>query len=233
MSLVEIVYHPLTRNRLLRLEDLEQLAAELRAGRLVVLPTETGYLLGADALNPEAVDRVFAAKGRPVNNPIHAAVPDVDAAARLVYLEPDAERLLRAFCPGPMTVVCRKREHISDELVANTGNLGIRIPDNPATLQVLSHVQRPITATSLNRSGTAPDASTPLEAIIHDMVWTEPVTLHVVLDEQAVSYAKPSTLVSFDPLRVLREGPVGEAEIRAALRTLRVDPRAPGSPKTP
>ncbi|MEA2490437.1 MAG: L-threonylcarbamoyladenylate synthase [Acidobacteriota bacterium] len=217
MSFVEIVYHPLTRNRLLRLGDLRQIAAELLAGRLVVLPTETGYLLGADALNAEGVDRVFAAKGRPVNNPIHAAVPDVEAAARLVYLDGDAERLLRAFCPGPMTVVCRKREHVSDLLVAGTGNLGIRIPDNAATLQVLAHVQRPVTATSLNLSGTAPAPGTDLAAIIREMVWSEPVTLHVVVDEQAVSYAKPSTLVAVDPLRILREGPIGEAEIRAAL----------------
>jgi L-threonylcarbamoyladenylate synthase len=217
MSSVEIIQHSLTPNRLLRLDSLQRIADELLAGRLVVLPTETGYLLGADALNAEAVDRVFAAKGRPTNNPIHAAVPDVEAAARLVYLQPDAERLLRAFCPGPLTVVCPKREHVSDLLVAGTGNLGIRIPDTPATLQVLSYVGRPVTATSLNLSGTAPAPGTDLAAVIRQMVWTESVTLHVVVDDAAVSYARPSTLVTVDPLRILRQGPVGEADIRAVL----------------
>jgi L-threonylcarbamoyladenylate synthase len=217
MSSVEIIQHSLTPNRLLRLDSLQRIAEELLAGRLVVLPTETGYLLGADALNAEAVDRVFAAKGRPTNNPIHAAVPDVESAARLVYLQPDAERLLRAFCPGPLTVVCPKREHVSDLLVAGTGNLGIRIPDTPATLQVLSYAGRPVTATSLNLSGTAPAPGTALADVIRQMVWTENVTLHVVVDDAAVSYARPSTLVTVDPLRILREGPVGEADIRGVL----------------
>jgi L-threonylcarbamoyladenylate synthase len=207
----------LTPNRLLRLAELDAVVLHLRRGGLVVLPTETGYLLGAAALDADAVRRAFAVKVRSPRNPMHAAVTGVEMAESLVYLGEPARRLLQAFTPGPLTVVCPKREAVPDILVAGTGTLGIRVPDSPVTLQVLAALGGPITATSLNVSGDPPRAT--VDETIAALEWQHEALLFVVKDPHCVLHPRPSTLVSLVDGRrlILREGPISAAEIAAAL----------------
>lgn len=207
----------LTPNRLLRLADLDAVVLHLRRGGLVVLPTETGYLLGAAALDPDAVRRVFAVKVRSPRNPMHAAVTGVEMAEQLAHLGDTERRLLQLFTPGPLTVVCPKREAVPDILVAGTGTLGIRIPDSPVTLQVIAALGGPITATSLNVSGDPPRAS--VDETIAALEWKAEPALFVVKDELCVLHPRPSTLVSIvDGRRViLREGPISTEAMSAAL----------------
>lgn len=135
-------------------ERIAAAAATLRRGELVVYPTETVYGLGADATNPEAVERVFEAKGRDRDKPVSLAVPDVAAAREYVHAPPRTRRFMREFLPGPVTVVCEKRDAIPDALTGGRERVGVRIPDHEVALALLDSFA-PVTATSANRSGGA------------------------------------------------------------------------------
>ncbi len=207
----------LTPNRLLRLAELDAVVLHLRRGGLVVLPTETGYLLGAAALDPDAVGRAYAVKVRSPRNPMHAAVTGLEMAEQLAHLGASARRLLETFTPGPLTVVCPKREAVPDILVAGTGTLGIRIPDSPVTLQIIAALGGPITATSLNVSGDPPRST--LDGTIAALEWKAEPALFVVRDPLCVLHPRPSTLVSLvdGHRKILREGPVSAEAIASAL----------------
>lgn len=131
---------------------IERAARTIRGGELVVYPTETVYGLGADALDPAAVERVFEAKGRPRSNPLSMAVPDVESAARYAELTDRERRFMREFLPGPVTVVVEAGGEVPDVLTAGRDRVGVRIPDHETALSLLKRVA-PITATSANRSG--------------------------------------------------------------------------------
>jgi L-threonylcarbamoyladenylate synthase len=133
-------------------EDLDDAAAAVRAGDLVVYPTETVYGLAADATDPDAVERVFEAKGRARDKPVSLAVPSVDDA--LAYTEPTdrEEQFMRAFLPGPVTVVVEAAESVPEALTAGEPRVGVRVPDHLVALALLESVA-PLTATSANVSG--------------------------------------------------------------------------------
>lgn len=131
---------------------LDEAAATIEKGGLVVYPTETVYGLGADALNPAAVQRVFKTKRRPRDNPISMAVPDLETAAHFVSISDRERRFAERFLPGPVTLVCERHTQVPDVLTAGRDRVGIRVPDHQDALALLKRVS-PITATSANRSG--------------------------------------------------------------------------------
>jgi len=133
--------------------DVSSAAEAVRAGDLVVYPTETVYGLGADALDPDAVERAFAAKGRDRSKPLSLGVPDADAALSYVRPTEREERFMREFLPGPVTVVVERREPVPDALTAGRDRVGIRIPDHEVALAFYRAADRPVTATSANLSG--------------------------------------------------------------------------------
>jgi L-threonylcarbamoyladenylate synthase len=129
-------------------------AAAVRAGDLVVYPTETVYGLGADATDAAAVERVFVAKGRDRSEPLSIGLPTVAAALRYVDPPPDEERLARALLPGPVTVLLPRRgDRLPDALVGGRERVGLRVPAHDRALTVLAAAGRPVTATSANVSG--------------------------------------------------------------------------------
>ncbi len=132
--------------------DIERAADAVRDGDLVVYPTETVYGLGADALDPEAVERVFAAKGRDRENPVSMAVPDIETAAEYTELGERERAFVRQFLPGPVTVVVERGDRVPDALTAGRDRVGLRVPDHDVALSLLERVA-PVTATSANESG--------------------------------------------------------------------------------
>ncbi len=125
----------------------------LRSGGLVAFPTETVYGLGADATNPSAVARIFAAKGRPDSNPLIAHVANTDIARKYAAEWPTvADTLATHFWPGPLTLVVRKTPHIADTVTAGKPTVGLRVPDHPLALQLLRAFAGPLAAPSANRS---------------------------------------------------------------------------------
>jgi len=203
---------------LLRLGDAEDVARTLAAGGLAVLPTETGYMLAAAATIEAAVLRVFKAKRRPLDQPMHVACASLAMAERYAVLTPEARRVAGAFTPGPLTVVVEQTAALPDRLVTHQGTVGIRVPDHPATLQVISLVGIPVTATSLNRSG---EESRPVDAdVLAQLDWEPGEEVPVVVDHSAIRHTLASTLVRLDGPdgpRVLREGPVTAAQVSELL----------------
>ncbi|GIF75706.1 L-threonylcarbamoyladenylate synthase [Asanoa siamensis] len=203
---------------LLRLADAEDVAATLAGGGLAVLPTETGYMLAAAATIEAAVLRVFQAKRRDVNHPMHIACASLSMAGHYAKLTPEARRVIGAFTPGPLTVVVEQTSELPDRLVTHQGTVGIRVPDHPATLQVIAAAGVPVTATSLNPSGAE---SRPVdEEALAELEWVAGEHVPVVVDHGSIRHTLASTLVTLtgpDGPRVLREGPVSAAQVREVL----------------
>jgi L-threonylcarbamoyladenylate synthase len=138
--------------------DIEAAASAVRNGGLVVYPTETVYGLGGDALDPDAVEQVYDAKGRDRDDPISMAVSSVEDAVE--YTAPTARerRFMHEFLPGPVTVVVERQAVVPEALTAGRDRVGVRVPDHALALRLLSAVA-PLTATSANLSGN-PSART-------------------------------------------------------------------------
>ena len=132
--------------------SVEHAAALIRAGKLVAFPTETVYGLGANALDAAAVERIFAAKGRPKNSPLIVHVASVEMARSLAAEWPDAaEELAAHYWPGPLTLVVRKRTDIPDVVTAGLPTVGLRMPSHPLALELIRAAGVPIAAPSANR----------------------------------------------------------------------------------
>ncbi|ELY35917.1 L-threonylcarbamoyladenylate synthase [Natronorubrum tibetense] len=136
-------------------DALERAAAAIRAGKLVVYPTETVYGLGADALDANAVGRVFEVKGRERSKPISFAVPTFETAVEEGYVRASEREQAfgAAFLPGPVTLLCERTAAVPDVLTAGRDRVGVRVPDCETALALLERAERPITATSANVSG--------------------------------------------------------------------------------
>ena len=133
-------------------EAIAAAAAVLRAGGLVAFPTETVYGLGADALDPAAVGRIYEAKGRPAFNPIIVHVASIEHARRLARHWPaHATRLAQRFWPGPLTLVVPKDTVVPDIVTAGLDAVGIRVPAHPVALALIRAADLPVAAPSANR----------------------------------------------------------------------------------
>lgn len=198
---------------MLTLSEVARIADSLRSGSLAVLPTETGYMLAAMATSVPAVEHAFAVKQRDRAQVMHVACASVGMAASVGVLTPVALRLLGAFTPGPLSVVVAKTPVLPDRLVTVDGTVGIRVPDHPATLAVIAEVGVPLTATSLNVSGSARVPVSKLE--LDTLNWPAGETIYVMQDDEAIRYGTGSTLVRLTSgeVEILRPGPVGESDI--------------------
>jgi L-threonylcarbamoyladenylate synthase len=133
-------------------KDIQEGAEILRAGGLVVFPTETVYGLGANALEAAAVGKIYALKGRPSNSPLIVHVAGIEQARELAADWPEeAERLARKYWPGPLTLVVPKKAVIPDQVTAGLATVGLRVPRHPVALELLRVARIPIAAPSANR----------------------------------------------------------------------------------
>ncbi|MBQ8150360.1 MAG: threonylcarbamoyl-AMP synthase, partial [Clostridia bacterium] len=156
-------------------ENLALAARALREGQLVGMPTETVYGLGADALNEEAVRAIFAAKGRPADNPLIVHVPSIEAAEPLCHIDERARRVMDHFCPGPLTLLLPKKPLIPQVVNAGLPSVAIRIPSHPVARKLLELSGVPVAAPSANTSGkpsptTAPQVMDDLSGKLHSIV---------------------------------------------------------------
>lgn len=142
-------------------ERLQQAVETLEDGGLVVYPTETVYGLGADALEADAVERVFDLKGRNRSNPVSMAFPTVASACTCTHPTTRERTFMERFLPGPVTVVLERAQEVPDVLTAGGDRVGVRVPDHDIALALLERFA-PITATSANVSNN-PSARRPGE----------------------------------------------------------------------
>ena len=189
-------------------------AGLLRTGRLVALPTETVYGLAANALDAEAVRRIYEAKGRPAHNPIIVHVNSRAMARRCVRSWPDtAERLARAFWPGPLTLVLPRADLIPRVVTAGGETVGVRWPSHPFIQAVIHACGFPLAAPSANRSTqVSPTTARHVIAALAGRI-------RLVVDGGPCPVGIESTVLDLtvNPPRVLRPGMIHEESLRATL----------------
>ena len=193
--------------------EMERAAAAIRNGELVAFPTETVYGLGANALDPAAVAKIYAAKNRPYASPLIVHVAD-EAGARSVTAEWTdlAHALAARFWPGPLTMVIRKAEVVPDIVTAGLNTVGIRVPSHPVALDLLRRSRLPIAAPSANRFGEiSPTTAQHVRSSLGDRV-------SIVLDGGPSEVGIESTVVALsrNPPAVLRPGMISLEALEAA-----------------
>lgn len=194
-------------------ENIQKAAAILRAGGLVALPTETVYGLGANALDEDAVRAIFAAKGRPADNPLIVHVPDPSAAEPLCFISEASRALMKAFCPGPLTLLMPKKPCIPAVVNAGLPSVAVRIPSHPVAQRLLRACGVPVAAPSANTSGKP--SPTSAQHVRHDLNGK----LSLILDGGPCQVGLESTVVDMtcDPPTVLRPGGVTPEMLRTVL----------------
>lgn len=196
-------------------------AAEvIRAGGLVAFPTETVYGLGADALNSEAVKKIFEAKGRPQDNPLIIHVADKDIKKYAENISPIAEELINKFWPGPLTIILNKSSIIPFVTSANLNTVGIRMPASKIALELIKASGVPIAAPSANISGRP--SPTDFERCVEDLNGKVDYILGGNISEVGLE----STIVdcTVNPPCVLRPGAVTLEMLKAIHKDIYIDP---------
>jgi len=202
--------------------SVEHAAALIRAGRLVAFPTETVYGLGANALDADAVARIFDAKGRPRTSPLIVHVDSIDMARRFAAAWPaSAEALARHFWPGPLTLVLPKQPVIPDIVTAGLPTVGLRMPAHPLALALIRASATPIAAPSANRfTELSPTAAAHVPDSLADYI----------LDGGPALVGIESTVLSLveAPL-LLRPGIIPVSELEALIGPIQIAAGAPAA----
>ena len=184
----------------------------LAVGGIIAYPTETFYGLGADALNPRAVRKIFAAKQRDESQPLLILIPDRSHLSRYArMISPIAEKLIDRFWPGPLTLIFSAQPNLPPELCAYTGTVAVRVSPHPVARAVVEAFGSAITSTSANLSGQ------PSPTTANDVLQQLAENIDLIIDAGRTAGGKPSTIVdvtSSSP-RLVREGAVSVTEICA------------------
>ena len=203
---------------LLQPSDIEAAAKILREGGTVAFPTETVYGLGANALDPVAVAKIFAAKGRPSWDPLIVHVGDREMLERVAVVTAQAEKLIGAFWPGPLTLLLERTKEVPDAVTAGRPLVGVRMPSHPLALALIRAAGVPIAAPSANRFGhTSPTTAV---HVLEDLDGR----IDAVLDGGPTTVGVESTVLDpgQEPMLIYRPGAVTLEMIEAVAGATRV-----------
>ncbi len=202
------------------IRDIQAATQILRAGGVVAFPTETVYGLGADALDPAAVAKVFAAKGRPSHNPLIVHVSSIEMARSLAEGWPEfADRLARAFWPGPLTIVVPKGARVPSIVTGGGPTVALRMPAHDLAQKLIEAFGGPIVGPSANASGTL--SPTAASHVAHALGKAIPV-----LDGGPCQRGIESTVVRIEQggVSVLRLGVIGHEDIEKVVPVVAASP---------
>jgi L-threonylcarbamoyladenylate synthase len=175
-------------------EIITRAARIIKQGGTVAFPTETVYGLGADALNPEAVRKIFQAKGRPLDNPLIVHISDIEQLKVIASDVPESARsLMDAFWPGPLTLIFKRKDIVPDVTTCGLDTVAVRMPDNPIALGLIREAGTPIAAPSANISGRP--SPTTAEHVISDLSGK----IDAVIDGGGVRVGVESTVLDMTP----------------------------------
>jgi L-threonylcarbamoyladenylate synthase len=205
--------------------SIKEAADIIRAGGLVAFPTETVYGLGANALDPAAVQKIFEMKGRPGTSPLIVHVASVEMAREIVAEWPPlAEELARQWWPGPLTLVLPKKSRMPDNVTAGLPTVGVRMPNHPIALALIEEAGVPVAAPSANRfTGLSPTTAEHVRAVFGNVL--------PVLEGGPCAVGIESTVVAIEngKLKLLRPGMISLGEIeRTAAQGAGAPHPAPG-----
>ena len=215
-------------------QDIDMLARALRKGELVSIPTETVYGLGANGLDPEAMDKIYAAKGRPSDNPLILHIPNSESIKPLVTeVSSTAQALMDSFWPGPLTITLPKSDLVPDRATGGLPRVALRCPDHDGCRVLLQRAGIPIAAPSANISGRP--SPTTAQDVYNDMNGR----ISYILDAGPCTIGVESTVVEVhdDKVIILRPGGITKAQLETVVSNVEYDtalvsaetkPKAPG-----
>jgi L-threonylcarbamoyladenylate synthase len=210
--------------------DIAHAARLLQAGELVAIPTETVYGLAGNALNDQAIQKIYAAKGRPSNNPLIVHIDDIAGMDAVAQDIPEIARLLAlTFWPGPLTLVLPKRPQIPMSVTAGLSTVGVRVPDHPLTRALLQVLPFPLAAPSANPFGyISPTTAAHVEAQLGDKI-------PYILDGGPCRAGIESTIVGFeDGMAVIyRLGAIAPDAILRVISNVRMHTHEKHKPLSP
>ena len=201
-------------------QELDMLACALRNGELVSIPTETVYGLGANGLDPEAMDKIYIAKGRPSDNPLILHVPNSESIKPLVTeVSNTAQLLMDTFWPGPLTITLPKSDLVPDRATGGLPRVALRCPDHELCRVLLERAGVPIAAPSANISGRP--SPTTAQDVYHDMK----DRISYILDAGSCTIGVESTVVEVhdDKVIILRPGGITKAQLEDVVSTVEYD----------
>lgn len=200
-------------------EQIQDAARILKEGGTVAFPTETVYGLGADALNEQAVMKIFEAKGRPADNPLIIHVDSKETCLKLVRAIPDkASILMEVFWPGPLTLIMERREIVPDITTGGLDTVAVRIPGNKIALELIRYAGMPIAAPSANLSGKP--SPTTAEHVLSDLCGR----IDALIDGGEVSIGVESTVIDMtsEIPAILRPGKISKEELEKYIGDVKV-----------
>lgn len=200
-------------------ENIRRAAELLRSGELVAFPTETVYGLGANGLDRSAVGKIFAAKGRPSNNPLILHIGNFEQISEVSTISPEdkhfdlAKRLVDEFWPGPLTLVVPKHDRVPSEVTAGLDTVAVRVPDNPIALELIKAFGGPLAAPSANlSSGVSPTEASHVAEDLGQAV-------AMIIDGGPTRFGIESTVLDLSSKTpsVLRPGGISKEELQSVV----------------
>lgn len=199
---------------------IEKAAQLIKAGKIIAFPTDTIYGLGADATSDKAVKKVFRIKGRSINKSLSINVPNLEMAKKIAIISPLAQKLIKAFWPGALTIVLplREKNMLSPFITAGRGTIGIRIPSHPIPIELMKNLDIPITSTSANISGYPSPLNTQM---VNDQLGKK---IDFIIDGGTTNLKESSTIIdmSEDVPTLIREGALALSDIEKVIGKVKI-----------
>ena len=215
-------------------KDIQEAVELLMNGDIVSIPTETVYGLAADATSDLAVSKIFKAKGRPSDNPLIVHIASKEQLLEITdHISTKAEKIIAAFWPGPLTIIFKKGQGLSEKVTAGLDSVGVRMPDHPISLEIIKQSGLPLAAPSANTSGKP--SPTTAQHVYNDLKGKIPL----IIDGGTTAVGVESTVIDcmVDPPIILRPGSITQTDLEAVIGPVKLDkalsamstpPRSPG-----
>lgn len=195
-------------------DELKIVTQALNEGKLIVFPTETVYGIAGNALNVEVIDKLFQAKKRDYSKPFSLMLSDINKIKDIAYVSADEEKIINKFMPGPITLILKKKDCISDLATASRDTVGVRIPDHFIALSILKSIDYPLATSSANISGRSNNSD--ITDIINDLA--NYVDIFIKGNISSNLLASTVAQIKDNEINILRSGIISEYDIEEVIR---------------
>lgn len=195
-------------------DELKIVTQALNEGKLIVFPTETVYGIAGNALNVEVIDKLFQAKKRDYSKPFSLMLSDINKIKNIAYVSENEEKVIKKFMPGPITLILKKKDCISDLATASRDTVGVRIPDHFIALSILKSIDYPLATSSANISGRSNNSD--ITDIINDL--ENYVDIFIKGNISSNLLASTVAQIKDNEVNILRSGIISEYDIEEVIR---------------
>lgn len=195
-------------------DELKIVTKALDEDKLIVFPTETVYGIAGNALNVEVIDKLFQAKKRDYSKPFSLMLSDINKIKDIAYVSADEEKIINKFMPGPITLILKKKDCISDLATASRDTVGVRIPDHFIALSILKSIDYPLATSSANISGSVNNSN--IEDIINDL--ENYVDIFIKGNISSNLLASTVAQIKDNEVNILRNGIISKENIEEVIR---------------